>query len=844
MKHAKLWTIAVFLMGFMAFDASAQKTKSKKPVKKTTVQKPVAKKAVVAKPSPVVYQAVDTIRDEKKVRDMVAFLEYMLNTLGSAETSSRDKDVLITESYAKVFADGNVQIEDDLDEEREVITNKSVTAYLKDVDFFFTDVKFEFIIEGIQKGKTTNNKLFYKVTLKRNLKGTTAEGKAINNTLPRYIEINYNPDDQDLRIASIYTHEFNEKDALMNWWNQLSLAWHTVLKEKLPAAAVSDTDSLSLDQLKIISSIETLDLNNNQTIQNIEPLAKLTALKSLNLSKTNIGDLSPIRNLTELVELNLSNTKIQDLSVLKYSDKLVKLNLSHTAVSDLTVIQKMPKLQTLDVSTTNVVDLTPLHNLVELVGLNLKGTRVSNLSPIENLEQLTTLNVSSTLIENVNPIGGLKNLITLDLDSTHTASIDALSHLESLTVLHANYTKISDLHPLIRLTRLEKIYCDKTVINASIADAFMAANPKVLVVFDTEDMRAWWDGLSSEWKEVLAKTAKISLTPTKDELAKITSVDSINIAGLSITELTPLSKLSKVRIIIARNTALSDLTPLRDHREIKYLDISETEVGDISVLSQFLQLQVLRADKSKIQNLDPIFKAVGLQKLYMDETAIHDITAREFLDQNPNCLLIYKTLHLNRWWNKLPLNWKEVFRSQMAGDTSASRENLHKLVELEAFRFKDVQVNDLSAFSEFVRLKELQFSGTAITDLSPLANFKTLKSLHATSSPLEHIESLNQLSALEDLDISNSPIDELKVIGTLVNLQRLNCSGTQIKKLDPIKALLALEYLDCSNTRVGNLDPVSRHALKTLKCYNTKLSTREIENFKKANPECSVVYYR
>src|SRR6187402_711769 len=160
---------------------------------------------------------------EQEVRDIVKFLEYILNTLGGSESSARDKDVLVTESYTKIFRDGKVQVEDDLVEKRNVITNKDVQAYLKDVDFFFQDVKFEFDIESIQGKVNANQTLFYKVSLKRNIKGTTIEGKTINNTIPRFIEVNYDPKAQDLKIVSIYTHTFNEKAALMNWWKQLSL---------------------------------------------------------------------------------------------------------------------------------------------------------------------------------------------------------------------------------------------------------------------------------------------------------------------------------------------------------------------------------------------------------------------------------------------------------------------------------------------------------------------------------------------------------------------------------------------------------------------------------------------
>src|ERR671912_2932020 len=139
----------------------------------------------------------DAKKHEQKVKDMVAFLEYVLNTLGSSSTSARDKDVLITESYTKIFRDAKVQVEDDLVEKRNVITNKDVQAYLKDVDFFFQDVKFEFTIKDIKGSVNANGKLFYKVSIVRNMRGSNMDGLAVNSTMPRFVEINYDQNAKD-----------------------------------------------------------------------------------------------------------------------------------------------------------------------------------------------------------------------------------------------------------------------------------------------------------------------------------------------------------------------------------------------------------------------------------------------------------------------------------------------------------------------------------------------------------------------------------------------------------------------------------------------------------------------
>lgn len=388
-------SIVLFLMLSFCVDAQTKKKPVKKTVQKTQPKKTTPNKKPVAKTTPPVERTI--AEDEKRVRDMVAFLQFMLNTLGSSTTSTRDKEVMVKESYSKIFRDGKVQIEDDLDESRVVVTNKDIVPYLKDVDFFFKDVKFEFTIEDINSSTMKSGEQFYKVSTRRILTGTTTEDQKITNTIPRFIEVNYHPETQDLKIVSIYTNEFNEKEALTNWWNELSLEWQSILRKKLPVS--NTTDSLSISEIKSITAAEEINLSNTVFIQDIEPLYRLVNLKSLNLSKTLVKDLTPIRNLTELTALNLSHTKITDLSPLKYANKLVSLDISHTLVTDISVVEKMPALQNIDVSATPATDFSYLAMLPDLHDAKLSYTTISNLAPFENLTNITTLDISGTAIQ-------------------------------------------------------------------------------------------------------------------------------------------------------------------------------------------------------------------------------------------------------------------------------------------------------------------------------------------------------------------------------------------------------------------------------------------------------------
>jgi hypothetical protein len=160
-----------------------------------------------------------------RVKELITYLEFALNTIGDAYTPRREKDIIITTSYSKFFRDEDVQVEDDLDLNRSTVTNKDVQAYLKDVEFFFKHVSFKLDIEDVQPMINDSSQLFYLVKMNRNLNGISVLGDTINQTITRYIEVNYYENTDDLKIVSFYTTKLSEKEDLMNWWEELSFEW-------------------------------------------------------------------------------------------------------------------------------------------------------------------------------------------------------------------------------------------------------------------------------------------------------------------------------------------------------------------------------------------------------------------------------------------------------------------------------------------------------------------------------------------------------------------------------------------------------------------------------------------
>lgn len=788
-------------------------------------------------------QSVDEKNIEQysnEVRDMVGFFEYMLNTLGSKETSARDKDVIITQSFSKIFRDADVQVEDDLDENRDVITNKDVAAYLKDVDFFFKDVAFDFEIEEITHQLNNNGTLFFKVAMLRNLKGLTIENDSVNNTMPRFIEVNYNPENQDLKIVSIYTNEFNQSKALKSWWKSLSYEWRSIFKRKHQFT----TDSLSVKQLKKIADTDSLDITGNQFIIDTDALSNLTSLTYLSIKDTKINDVTSLRNLTDLVHLDLSNTNINNIDALKYCRSLEWLDLSNTPVEDISVLQNMPSLSYLNLNTTWVTDLSPITNLSSLTELKSARTKVTSTAPLKNLKQLTRLNLKQTAVHNLEGLQALKNLQVLNLDSTNIVDLAPLTDLTDLEILSINFTSVSSLKPLRGLNKLTNLYCDNTplLLSTDIA-AFAKSHPEALVIYDTKDTENWWISLDQPWRDVFTKKLNIGKNPDKEALAKINTIDSLHLAGnKNITSLAPLRKLPELKYLNMANTGVTSLKPLSKLTQLKELNLSNTPISTLSGIENLNALKRVKADSTKIVDLSLLQYKPDLREVHVNNTPVSWKQANELIAANPQTLVLFETEYLKSWWRSLSDAWKAHFKSQLK-KTDLNTNDLHRLTQQEKLSFSGNAITSLEPLKAFIRLKEVSFTNTGIADLLPLTSHENLVRLEASNSPIVDLAPLKKLNKLKYLSIANTPVEDLDPLKQLTQLTEIDCSGTQIKRLDDLELLHGLEKLNCSNTNVKRLDPVQYLSLKTLICYNTRVNSNRVEDFKRENPNCTVTHY-
>ncbi len=827
-------------------------------------------------------EKVDALLPE--VKQMVSYLEYVLNVLGDPEVSAQDKDVIINETYLKIFMDDKVQIEDDLDDSRDVVTNKDVQAYLKDVDFFFKRVKFSFNILDIAPDINHEGKLFFTVKLMRNLSGITVQGDSINNDQERYIEINVDEEKKELKIASIYTTKLSRDMELTIWWEGLPIQWKLMLGADIAVAEGvwlyeinSFTDSTYniggqifkdtikvLDLVKKAASKDTLNLSHTEKLTDLRPLIQLKNLRWLDISSSAITDLFPIRNLTTLEYLNCSNTKIEDLSPLKYSRQLKELYIDNTPVTNITVIENFDNLEVLHLSNTVIDSLPPVSKLAHLKELDASSTNLVDLNFIKQLTALEKLVFSNTGVEDLSPIGTLKGLKIIDFSYTKVKDVKPLAALSSLVVVVMEHTEVSDIQPLAGLKNLKGIYADNTKVDLEDFVGFYKKNQKTDVIFMTDELIDFWDKLDDGWRELIASKLNFGDTIDLHRILKIESIDlhgkttifdltplkympvleALNFSGTSVADMEPVKNLSFLKVLKGAKTEVTGLSPVSELTNLVILDFSHTSVDDISPIGSLKYVDSLIFNDTKVKDLLTLNRLESFGFAYFENSAVTDEDVMDLDFDEHKSIVVYKSEKLRQWWGDMDDAWQDMFRSEEHIKERPTNEQLHRIALKRELEAEGTSFRTLDLLPEMPRLQSLTFKNTRISSLQPVAALRKLKVLRCPGNPIAEIEPLSAVTTLEVLDLSDTRITKLDPLASLNGLKELYISGTNVKDLGPVSGLYELEIIDFSKTKVKQIKAlINLENLRQVKCFNNKISPKKIADFKDAHPETEVLFY-
>lgn len=776
-----------------------------------------------------------------RVKGLAMFLQFMLNTIGDESTPVKEREVIINESYRKIFRDADVQIEDDLLADRQAINNKPVTAYLRDVDFFFKDARFQFDILDVLVDRHEDGGVFFKVVMDRTLSAVNVDGGSVKNTQKRFVEVNWDRTRDELKIASIYTTKMSRDEELQNWWNSLSFQWISIFMNKYGIDNEVDIPTL----YKIIDT-DSLHLADNPQLIDLKPVEILSKLKYIDFSSTRVTDLSPLRGLTQLRYVNANYTLVEDLVFLQFCRQIEVLKVADAPLKPFAEWQNFGQLQILELAGSGYENFDFLKNLPSLVQLNLSGApQFNDLSTLSKNTKLQTANFSGTGITSIVSIPRLQVIRELDLSGTTVSDVSSLASLTSLETLRINNCPVTDISPLTKLPNLRKVYADNSGVQQEMASNFMATNSKVLVMVNARENEQWWRNLPVEWQEHLQNYISVPFNriPSIEILTGLFNIDSLSLNDTNIREAKPLEKFTFLKVLDISDTRIRSLDFVSKLPSLRVLRMSGLGVADITPLAKSTGLRSLTADRNTIRSLQPIMALTGLAYLNIDQSMVGRDELRRFVAANPNCEVIFDSAGLEAWWGSLDAGWRQYFAGVLTTSSPDTR-TLHRLVLQPSLALTGMQINSLRPLEAFVYLRELKMHTTAISHLSDLPGQLFLESLTCSKSPLVDISALANFKALRHLNLSDTPIEKLSPIFGLYNLETLNLSGTNVKNLKGMESLTGLRSFDCSNTSIKNLSALLLlPSLRHLTCFNTGVKEKQMQEFRTAQPSCEVVYY-
>jgi internalin A len=414
---------------------------------------------------------------------------------------------------------------------------------------------------------------------------------------------------------------------------------------------------------------------------------------------------------------NLPQEQIHTINVMK---EVLKVS------NCFSLTRKISKIKRLELFDKKITDLTPLSYLTSLKILDLTLNEVMDISPLKKLIYIEELDLTgNSQVNNLSPLLNLRNLKKL--------SLHGMGHAENL-----------DYEPLSHLKKLE--WLDLSFANIFTKD-IIHLNKLPLKILSLAPTFPY-----SVEKEMLS------------EIAKIKSLEALDLWGNNIVDLPPLSSLKKLKILILSSFHLANANSLSDLESIEFLKLDSSEITDLSFLNRMKSLKALSLyGMSKIKDLGPINSLRNLERLSLRSTNIREISFLRGL--------------------------KRLKELNLIGNNISDLKGLEEFKDLETL-YLPKNVTDLYSLRNLKKLKSLWLPENKIKNLDLIRDFTRLEFLAASGvglrNPDHFFENLNELKALY---LDRNQITDISFISDLPNLEYLDISENNIQDLSPLKDL-------------------------------------------------------
>ncbi|CAL6074846.1 leucine-rich_repeat domain-containing protein [Hexamita inflata] len=162
----------------------------------------------------------------------------------------------------------------------------------------------------------------------------------------------------------------------------------TIIQLQLMNCDIQSVEDFQLENLEVLYIINLFKVLESKKL--LLEIVRYTKLKELHLYSWQIN-ISPLAQLTGLTILRLTKCELHSTEALRPLVNLTELNLDYNKV-DITQLQYLTNLTILSLWICNLVSLDALRPLIKLKNLNIQENKVVCLQPLMELKQLSILN--------------------------------------------------------------------------------------------------------------------------------------------------------------------------------------------------------------------------------------------------------------------------------------------------------------------------------------------------------------------------------------------------------------------------------------------------------------------
>ena len=192
----------------------------------------------------------------------------------------------------------------------------------------------------------------------------------------------------------------------------------------------------------------------------------------------------------------------------------------------------------------------------------------------------------------------------------------------------------------------------------------------------------------------------LALVVLPPEIAALDKLQSLDLYGLQIADLSPLSEMTGVTNLRLQWNQVRDLRPISGMVALKFLALHGVQVTDLTPIAALVRLTNLYLDDTQITDLSPLAGLGQISELSANNTQIFDLTPLAgMLD------LKFLSLDNTQITNLMPL----------VG-----------IVGMEVLSLNDTKITDLSPIAGMTGMMRLELSGSQVMDMRPLSKLLRL----------------------------------------------------------------------------------------------------------------------